>query len=363
VNGLGLYDGASAAVTRTIVWGLPYFLGRTYLRGFAGLRSVATGLFTAGLCYVPLCLFEIRMSPQLHRWVYGEHQHGFEQTVRMGGTFRPMVFMEHGLMLGLFMTSASLVGIALWKRGGVRHMFGVPMSWLVAALVVTTVLCQSFGALLLLALGTSILYAGPSLRPILVGFLLVGPVAYLGVRVTGVWTAGEVVSVVESIHAERAQSLAFRLDQEEFLSQHALRRPVFGWGGYNRAFPQVARSRGSAVSDSLWIVALGENGFVGLVSVVLALLGPLVVWTRRVASRWWTHPSALHAGVLAIVLGLFLADGMINMMINPIYLIAAGGLASFSERGAFRPATATTRRMPARVPAPLSVRDGALPSR
>ena len=56
-----------------------------------------------GLIYVPLCLFEVRMSPQLHNMVYGFAQHSFGQTVR-GGGWRPMVFMQHGLAVGLFMS-------------------------------------------------------------------------------------------------------------------------------------------------------------------------------------------------------------------------------------------------------------------
>ena len=33
----------------------------------------------------PLCVIELRFSPQLHNWVYGYHQHDFVQTIRDGG--------------------------------------------------------------------------------------------------------------------------------------------------------------------------------------------------------------------------------------------------------------------------------------
>ena len=37
-------------------------------------------LLIGGLIYIPFCLFEIKMSPQLHKWVYGYHQHAFDQN-------------------------------------------------------------------------------------------------------------------------------------------------------------------------------------------------------------------------------------------------------------------------------------------
>ncbi len=98
-----------------------------FLSDLTGLRTIALGVFLGGLSYVPLCLYEIRMSPQLHRILYGFHQHEFVQTLRWGG-FRPMVFMNHGLALGLWMTLACLSGYWLWRTGTKKRLWGVPMS-------------------------------------------------------------------------------------------------------------------------------------------------------------------------------------------------------------------------------------------
>ena len=62
----------------------------------ASQRTLLISIFIGGLLYVPLCLFEIRMSPQLHKLVYGFHQHIFAQTFRFEG-WRPTVFLQHGL--------------------------------------------------------------------------------------------------------------------------------------------------------------------------------------------------------------------------------------------------------------------------
>ena len=104
-NGLGPYDGVSAVAEQAVVWGVPYLLGRAYVSDLAGLREMAVALVLAGLVYVPLCLFEIRMSPQLHRIFYGFHPHEFVQHIRYGG-YRPMVFMQHGLMVATLMGTA-----------------------------------------------------------------------------------------------------------------------------------------------------------------------------------------------------------------------------------------------------------------
>ena len=87
-NGLGVYDGASGASFKLLTWGLPYFTGRLYFSSLQGMRDLGYFMVLGGLIYVPLCLWEVRMSPQLHSNVYGIAQHSFDQT-RRGGGFRP----------------------------------------------------------------------------------------------------------------------------------------------------------------------------------------------------------------------------------------------------------------------------------
>ena len=62
-------------------------------------------------------------------------------------------------MVGMWMASASLVGTWLWTAGGLRRLRGVPSALLVPALVLTSVLCKSAGALVLLAVGLITLFA------------------------------------------------------------------------------------------------------------------------------------------------------------------------------------------------------------
>ena len=71
------------------------------------------------LVYSLPMLFEIRISPQLHRWVYGYFPNdAFVQQMR-GGGFRPVVFFPHGLALALF-TAIALLCVFIVMRARLR---------------------------------------------------------------------------------------------------------------------------------------------------------------------------------------------------------------------------------------------------
>ena len=91
-------------------WGLPYFIGRIYLGNFKWMRELAIAIFIGGLVYVPLCIYEMKFSPILHMQVYGFAQNSIAQQIRLGG-WRPMVFLPHGIAVGLFMSAGIAGGI------------------------------------------------------------------------------------------------------------------------------------------------------------------------------------------------------------------------------------------------------------
>jgi O-antigen ligase len=329
-NGLGLYDGLSVAFEQTVAWGVPYLIARTNFTTIADLRELAVGIVLAGLVYVPLCLYEVRMSPQLHNIFYGFYQHSFVQTKRMGG-FRPMVFMNHGLMAAMLMSMSAMLAGWLWYSGTLRRLWGVPMSVIAGVLLVTAVLCKSATAMGALAIGVLALLATRHLRtalPLIV--LVLMPPMYLIGRGTEALPKPVLLSTAEMIAGEpRAQSLEYRLDEEEPLFARAMERPIFGWGGWNRSrridADKDEKGRRMQVTDSLWIAALGQNGFVGLISVVTTLLlPPLLVFSLLPQSRRVRPPGAVMTG-LALICVLFMFDCLLNAMINPIYLLGLGG--------------------------------------
>ena len=141
-NGLGAYEGISATIDLLVSWGFPYLIGRVYLDDVDALKDLAQAIAIGGLCYVPLCLFEIRFSPVLAGWVYGM---GNWEGIRYGG-YRPRVFLPHGLQLGMWMANASLLGYMLWSSGTIKTIRGISFGWLLLALMGTAVLCRSTGA-------------------------------------------------------------------------------------------------------------------------------------------------------------------------------------------------------------------------
>jgi hypothetical protein len=107
------YDAVHLAIIALLSAVLPFYLGAAMFRTSRDLRVLLTTMVVASLLNYLLQFVELILSPQLHRWVYGFHQHGFSQTVRDGG-YRPMVFMALGLAVALF-TSLTVVAEAVFK--------------------------------------------------------------------------------------------------------------------------------------------------------------------------------------------------------------------------------------------------------
>ena len=327
-NDLGPYDGFSATFAQVVTWGVPYFLGRVYLNDLKGLRELAIGIFIGGLSYIPLCLIEIRLSPQLHLWVYGFTDISFATTMRYGG-YRPVVFMGTGLMLGMWMMTATLMGIWLWKTGVIKQVWGYPMSWFVLVSVITLVLVKSTGAYFLLIFSIFFLFIGKWFRtalPLLL--LIVAMSAYLYTGVSGTFPDDQVVTALSKVASEdRVGSVKFRFDNEKPLAAKARQRMIFGWAGYGRNRIFDAQGNDISVTDSLWIIAFGIYGVVGLISLTAALLLPVVSFSLfRYPPSTWSNRKVAPAAGLAIALTMYMLDCILNAMVNPVFALICGGL-------------------------------------
>ena len=327
-NGLGWYDGLSGASFKVLTWGLPYLTGRLYFSSLRGMQDLATAIVIGGLIYVPLCLWEVRMSPQLHANIYGFMQHAFDQS-RRGGGFRPMVFMHHGLMLSMWMATATLLSTHMWLSRARHELYGMPMWMVSGVLFATTVLCKSSGATLLMLMGIGALLVMQRMKTALPILCLIGvPALYMGVRTNDTWSGEEALTAASWISADRAGSLKFRLDAEDRLAEHAMKRPIFGWGAWGRNF--VTRSDESSqmvVADGLWILTLGTQGLFGLIALFGAALIPIYAFVLRYPPRHWHRPAFACAGVMAVALSLYMIDNLVNAMVNPIFMLMSGALA------------------------------------
>lgn len=325
-NNLGVYDGVSAVMNRSVGIVPPYLIGRVYFADREGLRQLALAVVIGGVIYAPLCLLEARLSPQLHHWLYGGHQHSFGQTLRLGG-WRPMVFMQHGLAVAMWMTGATMVGLWLRSTGSLRSPLWPIMLGVIA---VTTLLCKSTGALVLLALGFAALMAArlAGRGIVLAAILAISPV-YVTLRATETWTGDNMLDAMRQVlPAARVQSFEFRLKNETKLVEKAKQQPLLGWGGWGR---NLIRSKRNAdkietVTDGWWIIVFGQNGVLGLVAFLAATSLPAVLFVRAIPARAWSRPEVAPAAALAVFCALYTVDDLVNAMFNPVNFIALGAL-------------------------------------
>jgi tetratricopeptide (TPR) repeat protein len=329
-NDLGYYDGFCATTAQISHWGGPYLVGRLYLGDREGTRAMALTVVAFGLVYAPLCLWEIRFSPQLHGWLYGVSMWTVEGP-RYHLGYRPFVFLITGLEVSMWMAFAALTAYWLWATRAVRSLGGVSMLPLVALLLTVTVLCKSVGAILLLLTGLGTLKAvrwSKSLLPFWV-LMALAP-AYMVTRLSGEWAGREMVHFATTyIDPERGASLEFRLKNEDILMEKALQRPLLGWGGWNRNRVTNKQGRDISVTDGYWIITMGTLGLIGLVAYTATFLVPSARLARGLPARRWAEPPDAPAVTLAVGMTLYLIDGITNAYASQLFGLALGGFALY----------------------------------
>ena len=327
-NGLGYYDGFSAVYFNLFVFGIPYLMGRIYIRTPNDVKTVAIWFIIAGLIAIPFALWESRMSPTLNNTIYGYKVHKDHMSRRLGG-YRPTLFMRHGLEVGLWMATSSAVALWLWITSPKQFkVFNYKIPSVAIIVLFATLMSRSLGSLILLAgtTATAFFVRVTGVRIALIALVLF-PSFYLTVRLSNVWAPDEMTSFISSINEERAKSLEARLGQELVISKHAFKHPLFGWGGQNRFRP--LNDDGSFIPvDGMTTITLGKNGLVGLVSFLALTSLPSLLMILRIKGRDIT--SAIWAPAVGIMLGLaiFSMDMLFNAFYTPLHIIGFGVIAS-----------------------------------
>jgi hypothetical protein len=333
-NGFGPYDGLSAVAYQVTDWGLPYFIGRLYFTDLKGLRELAHGIIIGGLLYVPLVWFEVRMSPQLHSIVYGYSQSSFLMERRYG-SFRPMVFMQHGLAVSSWMAVTALTSFWLWWSKSFRRIMYMWPGFVALLLIVTAAATHSVGAVALMGIALVVLWLTRITKwSIWIILLALAPPTWIYIRATNLWDGKNLVEWINQHDPRSAQSLDVRLRSERVLSERAFQRPVYGWTAWR--FYDINQEQGQhGIPDQMWIIAFGKFGLIGLVSMTVALVMPVLLLAWRIPVRYWSHPGAAPAAALGVLLTQHMADLCFNAMLNPIFILCAGGLTgmTFSLRG------------------------------
>lgn len=341
---------------------VPFWLGLRYLNNHEGHLALLQAFVISGIFYTFPALFEIRMSPQLHVWIYGFFQHDFIQHVRLGG-FRPIVFLSHGLLLGIFLCAATLSALTLYKEA--RRTGATAFGWFFAALWLLLVLylSKNLGALAIgIALSVFILFTGRRLQMVFAVAVAGVVILYPLVRGAGWFPVDTILEQVEAIDPDRASSLRFRFVNEEALLERANEKPLFGWGswGRNQIFDPVTGDMRS-VTDGAWVIFIGMYGWIGYIALFGLLTLPIVfyaLYRRSLGMSFATQG-------LVLVLCSALIDLIPNSGLVTYVWLMSGGIAGYvlwkPAAAAQSPDKATTRQdtdglvlAPATQPAPAS---------
>ena len=306
---LPLFDIFSQAVRDIPRIFFPFFVGRALLTSRRDLNAFMRIMVMAGVIYSFFAMIELRLSPQLHRWIYGYHQHNFAQTIRSDG-YRPMVFMTHGLNASRFMLMTLLAATALYKAK--QKVWNVSCGWWVIYLAIILVLWKSTGATLLAAVVVPIM--------ILTGFknqlrfavlLAMFVIIYPALRTGGMIPIEDILDwVAENVDPKRAKSLEDRFEQEDALLGKLVQKPLAGWGGDGRynIFDPITREKQTV--DPEWLLVFGKRGLVGLACLWGLYLFPVFLSYLR-ADQCRKDDAAALAG-FAVIIAVVTFDNLLN---------------------------------------------------
>lgn len=325
--GQSMQDAISAAMGYAITL-IPFILAFNLLSTRQARRNFLIAYMTAGLIYSIPMLLEIRLAPQFSYWVYGYFVELFGQQLRFGG-YRPVVFMGHGLTVAFFLMITALSTAILWRvsQSSTRTLY----SYAAVYLLIVLVLCKTVGPLIFAALFLPvILFTGQRIKSWAIMVCALFVLTYPVLRSADIIPTEELVGYAAMIQDERARSLDFRFNNEEMLLDHAARKPMFGWGFWdrNRLFdPESGREL--VITDGYWIIVIGILGWTGYICIFGLLTLPLI-------KLWWQRNSVAITGDIhliygtALLLSINLLELIPNSTINTMTWLLAGLLLAAS---------------------------------
>lgn len=315
--GIKLYDIGSMCLN-VLTMLLPLWLGMRYLRSRETMIDLLKIMVWCGFAYSFLVLWESRMSPRLNVQLYGFFAHNWMQHIRDG--FRPIVFLAHGLRVGIFLAMAALAAAVLARNNtdGKRGRWLALALWLAFCLPIS----RNLGATMIaFALMPIILFA-PARLQFLFGLVIAATVmVYPLARGSGLIPADRIVMAIKTFNPDRAGSLNYRLEQEDVLLEKANQKPVSGWGGWGRSRVFNDDTGASeSVTDGSWIIVIGVSGWIGYLGTFGLLCLPVIL----AALRFRHFELGTVESGLAIVLCANLIDLIPNSSLLPLIWLIAG---------------------------------------
>lgn len=330
-NNLGIWDGLSSSINQFLTWAVPYFVARIYFNDLEKLKFLLVGVAFSALIYIPFVWFEIVMSPRLHQIIYGINQSDWLEHVRYGG-WRPKVFLQHGLMVSLFMAVSTVIYFIIQDNELKKKMINAPVGLLSKIMLVTVILCKSGNGIVIMVIGIiGRILTNRNLGKVFLLTLILSIPFYISARTMGDWDGQSLVELVGEVSdSERAGSLRIRMVQEDLFTEKADERWLLGWGGWGRAFPvDEFGFRLTRGVDAMWIIVYGENGIIGLVSMYLVLLlGPYLVAMKVTKNHYFNNSERNILYLTSTIPVMFAIDALFNAMFSPLYLLISAALIS-----------------------------------
>jgi hypothetical protein len=328
IAGMDYYD-ALSDVIRQSLFILPFALGRHFLNAPEHSFAIMRALVIAGLVYSVPMLFEARMSPQLHNWIYGYFPHSFAQQMR-GEGFRPVVFLGHGLWIAFFaMTSLAAVTMFWRLRLAIRGFSAAP---LVAYMGIVLLFCKSLASTVYAgALVFFIRFLSPRYQLRIACLLVLVVIAYPLLRAADLFPVNEIKEAAAAISAERSESFQFRLNNEELLLAHVRTRALFGWGswGRNRVY-DTETGKDLTVTDGRWIIVMSQYGWVGYIA-EFGLLALPVIRSLKTFRLTPDSRDRVTLTALTLILAISVVDLLLNASVTPWTWLIAGALSGRYE--------------------------------
>lgn len=318
IKGLEFHDMVSSLVNISIRF-ISFILAMQIIKDKESQLKVFKILIIFGLIYTIPILFEIRMSPQLHTWVYGFFPHSFLQQARDGG-FRPVVFMGHGLLVAMFLTtiiSMSLIYLK-YQKNIFKNQF-IPTIYIILYLAITLILSKSLGALILVILFFILIHINnQNLRVRIIVFMGLVVLIYPILSLFDLFPHENLVNLISTFSYERAQSLDFRFFHEHRILEHAFEKALFGWGEWGRF------KFHDSIVDGYGIITLSTYGLYGFLLIFGMMISPLFFIKKKllIIQDVRGRDLLINYGILVLLIAI---NQIPNASLNSWYWFLIGG--------------------------------------
>lgn len=270
-------SGPLGALWLSLVWGVPWVLGRIYLTSPANRSAFVQMMVITALALVPFAYLETIADWRLHEILVGPHPFSYDGARRYLG-YRPLLLFENGNQYGLYMCLAALFAVVA-AIAQPRH---ARRPWTIIAaiiLVLTALASQSIGAIMLVGAAGGAIMLSQWLRSArwILAFGAVGAAALLAAYSTGMVPVRQIAEETGIAGPAKAmfemtgrRSLAWRANQNDKTADLLRNNLPLGAGQWDWFVPARTRPWG------LWSLMAGQYGLVPLVALALA-----------VAAGWW----------------------------------------------------------------------------